>query len=201
MDKLGQPWKDCNPIAIAIQRTSQRHTLLVSEMIDYVVRLRHHDGEICKNVVAASCISIKYGITDIFKFVVQVLFLKEIFGGFFFMRKALIAYMHDLGYKLLASKWIHILTTLSYNHNLQYTYKRDMDAVLHLSKRRKWILSKTGYFWIPAIIHQRSDCYQYTEATSLCYVQKRLFPICWCIKTDKKTLLFLKMATIKPQNF
>lgn len=88
MDKLGQPWKDCNPIAIAIQRTSQRHTLLVSEMIDYVVRLRHHDGEICKNVVAASCISIKYGITDIFKFVVQVLFLKEIFGGFFFYEES-----------------------------------------------------------------------------------------------------------------
>lgn len=76
MEKLGQPWNDCNPIAIAIlKRTGQRHTLvLVSEMIDYVVGLRH--GEICKNVVAASCISIKYGITNIFKFVVQVLFLK-----------------------------------------------------------------------------------------------------------------------------
>lgn len=73
LDKLGQPWNDCNPIAIAIKRTGQRHTLLLlSEMIDYVVGLRH--GEICKNVVAASCISIKYGITDIFKFVVQVLF-------------------------------------------------------------------------------------------------------------------------------
>lgn len=56
------------------------------------------------------------------------------------MRKALKTYMHDLGYKLLARKWIHILTTLSYNHNLQYTYKRDMDAVLQLSKRRKFCL-------------------------------------------------------------
>lgn len=102
-------------------------------MIDYVVGLRH--GEICKNVVAASCISIKYGITDIFKFVVQVLFKMRIFGVFFLMRKALKTYMHDLGYKLLARKWIHILTTLSYNHNLQYTYKRDMDAVLYLFKK------------------------------------------------------------------
>lgn len=59
---------------------------------------------------------------------------------FFFMRKALKTYMHDLGYKLLARKWIHILTTLGYNHNLQYTYKRDMDAVLQLSKRRKFCL-------------------------------------------------------------
>lgn len=109
---------------------------------------------------------------------------------FFLMRKALKTYMHDLGYKLLARKWIHILTTLSYNHNLQYTYKRDMDAVLHLSKRRKWILSKAGYFWIPAFIHQRSDCHQYTETTSLCYVKKRLFPIGWCIKTGINTLLF-----------
>lgn len=106
------------------------------------------------------------------------------------MRKALKTYMHDLGYKLLARKWIHILTTLSYNQNLQYTYKRDMDAVLHLSKRRKWIVSKAGYFWITAFIHQRSDCYQYTEATRLCYVKKRLFPIGWCIKTDINTLLF-----------
>lgn len=63
MDKLGQPRKDCNPIAIATQRTGQWRTLLVSEMIDYVVGLRH--GEICKNVVAASCIFIKYGSTDI----------------------------------------------------------------------------------------------------------------------------------------
>lgn len=102
MDKLGQLWKDYNPIAIAIQRTSQRHTLLVSEMIDYVVGLRH--GEICKNLVAASCISIKYGITNIFKFVVQVLFLKENLWCFFFIRKALKTYMHDLGYKLLARK-------------------------------------------------------------------------------------------------
>lgn len=76
------------------------------------------------------------------------LWYRRIFGVFF-MRKALKTYMHDLGYKLLARKWIHILTTLSYNHNLQYTYKRDMDAVLHLSKSKKWILSKAGYFWIP----------------------------------------------------
>lgn len=39
-------------------------------MIDYVVRLRYYDGEICKNVVVVSCIFIKYGIIDIFKFVV-----------------------------------------------------------------------------------------------------------------------------------
>lgn len=127
-------------------------------------------------------------------------FKRESLVGFF-MRKALKTYMHDLGYKLLARKWIHILTTLSYNHNLQYTYKRDMDAVLQLSKRRKWILSKAGYFWIPAFIHQRWDCYQYTEATSLCYVKKRLFPICWCIKTDMKTLLFLKNCKIKTAKF
>lgn len=67
LDKLGQPWKDCNP-------TGQRHTLvLLSEMIGYDVGLRH--GEICKNVVAASCISIKYGITDFFKGESLVFFL------------------------------------------------------------------------------------------------------------------------------
>lgn len=119
----------------------------------------------------------------------------------FFMRKALKTYMHDLDYKLLARKWIHILTTLSYNHNLQYTYKRDMDAVLHLSKRRKWILSKSGYFWIPAFIHQRSVAINIQKLQVFVMLKKRLFLICWCIKTDKKTLLFFKNGNNKTPNF
>lgn len=133
---------------------------------------------------------------------VLLTFLKENLWCFFFMRKALKTYMHDLGYKLLARKWIHILTTLSYNHNLQYTYKRDMDAVLQLSKRRKWILPKAGYFWIPAFIHQRWDCYQYTEATSLCYVKKTTLSILLVHQNWYEDITFLKkMAKLKPRNF
>lgn len=120
---------------------------------------------------------------------------------FFFMEKALKTYMHDLGYKLLARKWIHILTTLSYNHNLQYTYKTNMNAVLLLFKRRKSILSKIGYFWIPAFIHQRSDCFHYTEATSLCYVKNDSFQFVGASKLIKRHLLFFKNVNNKTAKF